>query len=75
MHRRLSDPATESGFAAGLWSAPRLAWLIEKVFAVHFHPDYLTSAARPCAQSRGAMAPRTRRRGPCPVVGTRLAAN
>jgi hypothetical protein len=44
--RWLSDPPTEHGFATNLWSAPRLAWLIEDVFAVHFHPDYLTTWLR-----------------------------
>jgi transposase len=39
--RWLSDPPLEHGFATELWSAPRLAQLIEEEFGVHFHPDYL----------------------------------
>jgi transposase len=39
--RWLSAPPTEHGFPTELWSAPRLAQLIEQEFGVHFHPDYL----------------------------------
>jgi transposase len=39
--RWLSEPPTEHGFATDLWSAPRLAQLIEEVFGVRFNPDYL----------------------------------
>jgi transposase len=39
--RWLSDPPTEYGFTTELWSAPRLAQLIEEEFGVPFHPDYL----------------------------------
>ena len=38
----LADNPTQHGFATELWSAPRLAQLIEQEFGVHFHPDYLT---------------------------------
>jgi transposase len=40
--RWLADDPTEHGFATELWSAPRLALLIEQEFDIHFHPDYLT---------------------------------
>lgn len=39
--RWLSDLPTEHGFPTELWSAPRLAQLVEQEFGVHFHPDYL----------------------------------
>jgi len=32
---------TEFGFATELWTAPRVAQLIEQKFGVHFHPRYL----------------------------------
>jgi transposase len=40
--RWLADNPTEHGFATELWTAPRLARLIEQEFGVHFHPNYLT---------------------------------
>lgn len=46
VRRWLSDPATEHGFTTELWSAPRLAQLIEEEFGAHFHPHYLTSWLR-----------------------------
>jgi transposase len=39
--RWLSEPPTEYGFATDLWSAQRLAQLIEQAFAIHFNPDHL----------------------------------
>jgi transposase len=39
--RWLSESPTEYGFVTDLWSAPRLALLIEEVFGVRFNPDYL----------------------------------
>src|SRR5262245_47233891 len=39
--RWLSEPPTEHGFATDLWSAPRLALLVEDVFGARFNPDYL----------------------------------
>ena len=44
--RWLADNPTEHGFATELWTAPRLARLIEQEFGVHFHPDYLTTWLR-----------------------------
>jgi transposase len=44
--RWLSDPPAEYGFATDLWSAPRLAQLIEQEFGVHFHPNYLSAWLR-----------------------------
>lgn len=44
--RWLADNPTEHGFATELWTAPRLAQLIEQEFDVHFHPDYLTAWLR-----------------------------
>src|SRR6266566_985054 len=46
VRRWLSDPPTEYGFPTDLWSAPRLAQLIEQVFGVHFHPHYLSTWLR-----------------------------
>lgn len=37
----LATPATEFGFATELWTAPRVAGLIEKEFGVTYHPRYL----------------------------------
>lgn len=44
--RWLADNPTQHGFATELWTAPRLAQLIEQEFGVHFHPDYLTAWLR-----------------------------
>jgi transposase len=44
--RWLSDSPTEYGFPTDLWSAPRLAQLIEQEFDVHFHPHYLSTWLR-----------------------------
>jgi transposase len=44
--RWLSDLPTEYGFATDLWSAPRLAQLIEQAFGTHFHPNYLSTWLR-----------------------------
>lgn len=44
--RWLSDSPTEYGFATDLWSAPRLAQLLEQEFAVHFHAHYLSTWLR-----------------------------
>src|SRR5262249_28037309 len=39
--RWLSESPTEYGFPTDLWSAPRLAQLIEQTFDTRFNPDYL----------------------------------
>lgn len=44
--RWLSEPPTEYGFPTDLWSAPRLAQLIEETFDTHFNPDYLSTWLR-----------------------------
>jgi transposase len=44
--RWLADNPTEHGFATELWTAPRLALLIEQEFGIRFHPDYLTAWLR-----------------------------
>ena len=46
VRRWLSDLPTEHGFTTDLWSAPRLAQLIEQEFGVHFHPHYLSTWLR-----------------------------
>ena len=46
MGRWLADSPTEYGFATELWSAPRLARLIEQEWGVCFHPAYLTTWLR-----------------------------
>lgn len=46
VRRWLADSPTAHGFATDLWSAPRLALLIEQEFGVAFHPDYLTAWLR-----------------------------
>jgi transposase len=42
VRRWLTDLPTEHGFASELWTAPRLAQLIEQEWGIPFHPDYLT---------------------------------
>jgi transposase len=42
VRRWLADRPTEHGFATELWTAPRLAQLIEQEWGTPFHPDYLT---------------------------------
>lgn len=37
----LADPPTRHGFRTDLWTARRVAHLIEKRFGVRFHPHYL----------------------------------
>jgi transposase len=44
--RLLSESPTEYGFPTELWSAPRLADLIEQAFAARFHPHYLSTWLR-----------------------------
>jgi transposase len=46
VRRWLSDPPSEHGFPTDLWSAPRLALLIQEEFGVRFHPNYLVSWLR-----------------------------
>jgi transposase len=46
VRRWLADNPMEHGFATELWTASRLALLIEQEFGVHFHPDYLTTWLR-----------------------------
>jgi transposase len=42
VRRWLADSPVDHGFATELWTAPRLAQLIEQEWGVQFHPDYLT---------------------------------
>jgi transposase len=44
--RWLTDEPTEYGFPTDLWSAPRLAQLLEQEFGVRFHPHYLSTWLR-----------------------------
>ncbi len=44
--RWLSESPTEYGFPTDLWSAPRLAQLIEEVFDTRFNPNYLSAWLR-----------------------------
>ena len=46
VRRWLADSPTEHGFATELWTAPRLAQIIERQWGIHFHPDYLTAWLR-----------------------------
>lgn len=39
----LAHPATAQGFANELWTAPRVAALLERRFHVHYHPRYLNA--------------------------------
>lgn len=41
VRRWLADDPTELGFATDLWTASRLAQLIEEEWGIHFHPDSL----------------------------------
>jgi transposase len=60
--RWLSELPSEHGFASELWSAPRLAQLIEEEFAARFHPHYLTTWLRQhgCTPQRPRRVPRER---------------
>jgi transposase len=42
VRRWLADSPAEHGFATQLWTAPRLAQLIEQEWDIRLHPDYLT---------------------------------
>jgi transposase len=42
VRRWLADSPTEHGFVTDLWSAPRLAQLIEQEWNISLHPDALT---------------------------------
>jgi transposase len=44
--RWLRDSPTEHGFPTELWSAPRLAQLIQQEFGVRLHPRYLNAWLR-----------------------------
>lgn len=41
VRRWLADDPTEHGFATALWTAPRLARLIEQEWGIRLHPDYV----------------------------------
>jgi transposase len=44
--RWLADNPTDHGFPTELWTAPRLALLVEEEWAVHFNPHYLCAWLR-----------------------------
>lgn len=46
VRRWLADDPTNHGFPNELWTAPRLAQLIDEEFGVSFHPDYLCAWLR-----------------------------
>jgi transposase len=46
VRRWLADNPTDHGFATELWTAPRLARLIEQEWGVSFCPEYLTTWLR-----------------------------
>jgi transposase len=46
VRRWLADNPTDHGFATELWTAPRLARLIEREWGVRFRPEYLTTWLR-----------------------------
>src|SRR5436190_6037927 len=46
VRRWLADSPTEYGFATELWTAPRLAQLIEQEWGVSLHPRYLCAWLR-----------------------------
>ena len=46
VRRWLKCPATELGFSTELWTAARLASVIEQEFGVEFHPKYLAAWLR-----------------------------
>ncbi len=46
VRRWLASNPTEHGFATELWTAPRLAGLIEQEWGIRFHPNYLASWLR-----------------------------
>ena len=59
VRRWLSEPPTAFGFATDLWTAPRLAAVMEREWGVGFHPNYLAAWLR----ARG-FAPQLPRRRP-----------
>jgi transposase len=77
--RWLDDQPTAHGFATELWTAQRLAQLIEGEGDIHFNPDYLpgplAAAARLHAPEAAARSTRTRRGGHRGVAGQGLAAH
>jgi transposase len=46
VRRWLAENPMKLGFATELWTAPRLAELIEQEFGIHFHPKYLSAWLR-----------------------------
>jgi transposase len=60
--RWLSESPTEYGFPTDLWSAPRLADLIEQTFATRFHAHYLSTwlRQRGCTPQKPRRVPRER---------------
>jgi transposase len=57
-----SQSPTTFGFAGELWTAARVARLIERFFAVHFHPHYVSAwlAERRITPQKPAFQPRER---------------
>src|SRR6185295_224362 len=43
VHRWLAHKPTDFGFATELWTASRLAQMIEHEWHVHFHPHYIAT--------------------------------
>jgi transposase len=38
---RLAQGAQAEGFATDMWTCPRVQWLIEQAYGVHYHVDHL----------------------------------
>jgi putative transposase len=41
LERELLRSVKSAGFATDLWTCPRVAWLIEQRFSVHYHVDHI----------------------------------
>src|SRR5579871_6908576 len=75
IRRWLNDCPTEHGFPTELWTAARLAQLIEQEWDIHLHPGYLAAAAGVHPPEAAAGEPRAQRRSGRPLARPGLAAH
>src|SRR5215469_13086382 len=62
LRRRLVAGALTQGFSTDLWTCPRVAQLIERVYGVHYHVDHIPYVMRSLGFSVQKPEPRARER-------------
>jgi transposase len=62
LRRRLMAGALTQGFSTDLWTCPRVAQLIERVYGVHYHVDHIPYVMRSLGFTSQKPEPRARER-------------